>query len=76
MAARAIAVIGTKVATIVAGFGGIVAALMHVLMVPRVFAGGSRGFVRAVRQGCRPDELHGQHQQHEDDEPAAHGRGF
>lgn len=76
MAARAVGVFGAKAGAIIAGFGGIAATLMHVLMVPRVLAGSARGFMRAIRRGRCPDELHGQHQQHEDEEPAAHGREF
>ena len=76
MAARAIWVIGATASTIVASFGDIATALMDVLMVPRVFAGSGRGLMRAVRRGRSPGELHGQHQQHEDNEPTTHGRGF
>ena len=77
MAACAIAVIQATAGAIVAGLGGIATALMHMLMVSRMLAGNARRFVRAIGRGCRPDELHGQHQQHEDDdEPTTHGRGF
>ena len=76
MAARAVGVLDSLAADIIAGIHDIAAVLMHMLMVPRVLAGSAGSFMRAVRRGCRPGELHGQHQQHEDDEPATHGRGF
>jgi hypothetical protein len=76
MAARAVGVVGTIASAIIASNRGIAAALMNVLMVPRMLAGRACCFMRAKRRSCRPCELNGQDQQHEDDEPATHGRGL
>ena len=76
MAARAVGVLDSLAADIIAGIHDIAAVLMHMLMVPRVLAGRGRRLMCAVRRCRRPDELSGQHQQHEDDEPTTHGRGF
>ena len=57
----------TDVGAIVAGFGGIAAALMDVLMVPRMRIGSTCGFMRAIRRSRPPCELKGQNQQYDDD---------
>jgi hypothetical protein len=59
-------VFSTEVGAIVAGFGGIAAALMVVLMMPRMRIGSTCSFMRAIRRSRPPYELKGQNQQYED----------
>ena len=78
MAALTVGVIrARRVAAVIGGWRRLITGLMVMLVVPEVFGRHGLRLVRTVRRRGRPDELerHDEEQQN-NDQPAAHGRGF